>query len=51
MLGLRGVRLALIRTDLYPAQARALFSAWVELAADGVTPQLEVMVPLVAHRR
>ena len=48
MLGLRGVRLALVRTDLYPAQARALFNAWVELAAEGVRPQLEVMVPLVS---
>ena len=48
MLGLRGVRLALLRTELYPAQARALFSAWVDVAAAGVEPQLEVMVPLVA---
>ena len=48
MLGLRGVRLALLRTELYPAQARALFSAWVDVAASGVEPQLEVMVPLVA---
>ncbi len=48
MLGLRGVRLALMRTELYPAQAKALFSAWVDLAATGVRPQLEVMVPLVA---
>jgi pyruvate,orthophosphate dikinase len=48
MLGLRGVRLALTRTELYPAQARALFGAWVELAEGGVRPQLEVMVPLVA---
>ena len=48
MLGLRGVRLALMRTELYPAQARAVFSAWVEVAAAGAAPQLEVMVPLVA---
>ncbi len=48
MLGLRGVRLALMRTELYPAQARALFSAWVDVAVTGITPQLEVMVPLVA---
>jgi pyruvate, orthophosphate dikinase len=48
MLGLRGVRLAVLRPELYPAQARALFSAWVELAGRGVTPRLEVMVPLVA---
>jgi len=38
MLGLRGVRLALTRTELYPAQTKALFSAWVDLAAQGVTP-------------
>ena len=38
MLGLRGVRLAVLRTELYPAQARALFSAWVDLAATGVSP-------------
>ena len=48
MLGLRGVRLALTRTELYPAPARALVSARVELAEGGVRPQLEVMVPLVA---
>jgi pyruvate,orthophosphate dikinase len=48
MLGLRGVRLALTRTELYPAQAKALFGAWVELAEAGVMPQLEVMIPLVA---
>jgi pyruvate,orthophosphate dikinase len=48
MLGLRGVRLAVMRTELYPAQARALFSAWVDVAATGVAPTLEVMVPLVA---
>src|SRR6202043_1590975 len=48
MLGLRGVRRALLRTAPYPGQARALLSAWVDVAATGVEPQLEVMVPLVA---
>ncbi len=48
MLGLRGVRLALLRPELYPAQAKALFEAWVELAAEGPRPELEVMIPLVA---
>jgi pyruvate,orthophosphate dikinase len=48
MLGLRGVRLAVMRTELYPAQAKALFGAWVDLAAQGISPRLEVMVPLVA---
>jgi len=48
MLGLRGVRLALTRKELYPAQARALFGAWVDVAETGIRPELEVMVPLVA---
>jgi pyruvate,orthophosphate dikinase len=48
MLGLRGVRLALLHERLYPAQAEALFSAWAEVAATGVRPRLEVMIPLVS---
>ncbi len=47
MLGLRGVRLALVRDRLYPAQAEALFSAWLDVEAES-RPQLEVMIPLVA---
>jgi pyruvate,orthophosphate dikinase len=48
MLGLRGVRLALLHERLYPAQAEALFTAWADAAATGVRPQLEVMIPLVS---
>ncbi|MGW1564131.1 putative PEP-binding protein [Streptomyces sp. NPDC002144] len=48
MLGLRGVRLALLHERLYPAQAEALFAAWVDVAATGVRPALEVMIPLVS---
>ncbi|GAA2634333.1 putative PEP-binding protein [Streptomyces vastus] len=48
MLGLRGVRLALLHERLYPAQAEALFTAWADVAATGVRPQLEVMIPLVS---
>ncbi|MPQ96545.1 pyruvate, phosphate dikinase [Modestobacter sp. I12A-02628] len=48
MLGLRGVRLALLEDDLYAAQAEALFSAWVTVAAAGTRPRLEVMVPMVS---
>ncbi|WP_290514763.1 putative PEP-binding protein [Aeromicrobium sp.] len=48
MLGLRGVRLALLNDDLYPAQAEALFNAWVMVSQEGITPQLEVMIPLVS---
>jgi pyruvate,orthophosphate dikinase len=48
MLGLRGVRLALLNDELYPAQAEALFSAWVTVTGEGITPGLEVMIPLVS---
>ncbi|MEV5952459.1 putative PEP-binding protein [Streptomyces sp. NPDC051987] len=48
MLGLRGVRLALLHERLYPAQAEALFTAWADVAAGGVRPELEVMIPLVS---
>ena len=48
MLGLRGVRLALLNEELYTAQAEALFSAWVTVTGEGITPALEVMVPLVS---
>ncbi|MFF4018609.1 putative PEP-binding protein [Streptomyces sp. NPDC001843] len=48
MLGLRGVRLALLHERLYPAQAEALFAAWADVAATGVRPGLEVMIPLVS---
>ena len=51
MLGLRGVRLALVNEELYPAQAEALFSAWVDVAAEGIKPSLEVMIPLVSLPR
>ncbi|MBB1031225.1 pyruvate, phosphate dikinase [Dietzia sp. SLG310A2-38A2] len=48
MLGLRGVRYAMVQKRLYPAQAEALFRAWVAVSAEGVRPRLEVMVPLVS---
>lgn len=48
MMGVRGVRLAVLHRGLYPAQARALFNAWVDVRADGIHPRLEVMIPLVS---
>lgn len=48
MLGLRGIRLALVHDELYPTQARALFHAWVDVQARGVQPALEIMLPLVS---
>ncbi len=49
MLGVRGVRLALMHEGLYPAQVEGLFNAWVDVVSEhDVRPELEVMVPLVS---
>ena len=49
MLGVRGVRLALMHEGLYPAQVEGLFHAWVDVVTEhGVRPELEVMIPLVS---
>ena len=49
MLGVRGVRLALMHEGLYPAQVEGLFNAWVDVvSSDDIRPELEVMIPLVS---
>ncbi len=49
MLGVRGVRLALMHEGLYPAQVEGLFNAWVDVvSSDDVRPELEVMIPLIS---
>ena len=48
MLGVRGVRLGLIRPDLYEAQVRALAGAVADRRSAGGDPRVEIMVPLVA---
>jgi pyruvate,orthophosphate dikinase len=46
MLGTRGVRLGVLKPDLYRTQIRALFEAAVERKTAGGDPQVEVMIPL-----
>ena len=48
MLGLRGVRLGLMVTDLYRMQARAATTALTRRLQAGGNPHLEIMIPLVA---
>ena len=48
MLGLRGVRLGLMLTDLYRMQARAATTALTRRLQAGGNPHLEIMIPLVA---
>jgi pyruvate,orthophosphate dikinase len=49
MLGHRGCRLGITYPEITEMQARAIFEAAVEVAAEGVEVHPEVMVPLVAH--
>ncbi|HET8572187.1 MAG TPA: pyruvate, phosphate dikinase [Candidatus Limnocylindria bacterium] len=49
MLGLRGVRLGLMVPDIVKMQTRAILGAATRVAAEGVTPLPEIMIPLVGH--
>ena len=51
MLGHRGCRLGVTYPEIYAMQARAIFEAALDVAADGDAPVPEVMIPLVATRR
>ena len=49
MLGLRGVRLGIVRPSLTRMQVRAIFEAACEVARDGVKVHPKIMIPLTAH--
>jgi len=50
MIGTRGVRLAVLRPDLYRTQVRALLAAVADRRAAGGSPVVEIMVPFVVDR-
>ncbi|HEY7738857.1 MAG TPA: pyruvate, phosphate dikinase [Candidatus Limnocylindria bacterium] len=49
MLGMRGVRLGLMIPDIVRMQTRAILGAAAQVAAEGVKPLPEIMIPLVGH--
>jgi pyruvate,orthophosphate dikinase len=49
MLGMRGVRLGLMIPDVVRMQTRAILGAAARVAAEGVVPLPEIMIPLVGH--
>jgi pyruvate,orthophosphate dikinase len=49
MLGMRGVRLGLMIPDVVRMQTRAILGAAARVAAEGVKPLPEIMIPLVGH--
>jgi pyruvate,orthophosphate dikinase len=48
MLGLRGVRLAILNPELAAMQVRAIATAAARLFKEGFTPEPEIMIPLVS---
>ena len=48
MLGLRGVRLGIVRPGLYAMQVRAILEAACQVRREGGDPRVEIMIPLVA---
>ena len=48
MLGLRGVRLGIVKPGLYAMQVRAIVEAAAEVQRAGGDPKVEIMIPLVA---
>ncbi len=47
MLGLRGVRLGIVRPELYDMQIRSIFEAATTLIRQGEEPKPKIMIPLV----
>jgi pyruvate,orthophosphate dikinase len=50
MLGTRGVRLGILKPELYRMQVRALMEAAVERKQAGGDPRIEIMIPLTVTR-
>jgi pyruvate,orthophosphate dikinase len=50
MLGLRGLRLGIVKPGLYAMQVRAILEAACRVKADGGNPIVEIMIPLAATR-
>jgi pyruvate,orthophosphate dikinase len=50
MLGMRGVRLGILKPGLYAMQVRAIVEAAAAVKKEGLDPQVEIMIPLVATK-
>lgn len=51
MLGTRGIRLGVLRPDLYRGQLRAILRAAADRLDAGGNPQVEIMIPLIVNRQ
>jgi pyruvate,orthophosphate dikinase len=50
MLGLRGLRLGIVKPGLYAMQVRAIVEAACQVKSEGGNPIVEIMIPLAATR-
>ena len=50
MLGIRGCRLGILKPGLYRMQVRAIMQAACRRKAEGGTPIVEIMIPLIVNR-
>jgi len=50
MLGLRGVRLGIVKPGLYAMQVQAICEAAAQVKQEGLDPKVEIMIPLVATK-
>jgi pyruvate, orthophosphate dikinase len=51
MLGTRGIRLSILYPQVYEMQVRAIIEAASSAAKGGDSPQVEIMLPLIAYER
>jgi pyruvate, orthophosphate dikinase len=51
MLGTRGIRLSILYPKVYEMQVRAIIEAAASAAAEGDSPVVEVMLPLIAYEK
>ncbi len=49
MMGLRGIRLSIVMPEIVEMQVRAIMEAAANVAARGIHPKPEVMIPLTGH--
>ena len=49
MMGMRGVRLSVMRPEIVEMQVRAIFQASAAVSKDGIKAMPEIMIPLASH--
>ena len=51
MLGTRGLRLGILRPEIYRMQVRSLIQAAADVKGEGLAPEVEIMIPLTVEAK